>query len=62
MVDVLKFQKSFFLFLNKMLVIRAGTHKILVRKQKGQTLIRLLLEKQSDLGLHCLSRPCFVAN
>ena len=25
--------------------------------QTGKTLIRLLLQKQSDLGLHCLSRP-----
>ena len=25
-----------------------------VRKQTGKTLIRLLLKKQSDLGLHCL--------
>ena len=27
----------------------------LSEKQTGKTLIRLLLQKQSDLGLHCLS-------
>ena len=50
-----------FLFSNKMLVFRAGIHKTLVRyhKQTGKTLTRLplLLQKQSDLGLQCLSRP-----
>ena len=45
-----------FVFLNKMLVIRAGIHKMYVRVATGKTLIRLLLQKQSDLGLHCLSR------
>ena len=44
-----------FLFSNKMLVIRAGIHKCLSEMQTGKTLIRLLLQKQSDLGLHCLS-------
>ena len=44
-----------FLFSTKMLVIRAGMDTILVRI--GKTLIRLLLQKQSDLGLHYLSRP-----
>ena len=29
----------------------------LSEKQTGETLIRLLLKKQSDLGLHCLSWP-----
>ena len=28
-----------------------------VRVMAGKTQIRLLLQKQSDLGLHCLSRP-----
>ena len=32
-----------FLFSNKMLVIRAGTHKMIVVKKKVKTLIRLLL-------------------
>ena len=30
--------------------------KYLSELQTGKTLIRLLLQKQSDLGLHCLSR------
>ena len=51
---------NIFLFLcsTKLLVIRAGMHKMLARIAKGKTLIRLLLQKQSDLGLHYLSR-CF---
>ena len=40
-----------------MLVIRAGIHKMLVRIANRKTLIRLLSQKQSDLGLHCLSMP-----
>ena len=39
-----------------MLVIRAGIHNILVRIAN---LIRLLLQKQSDLGLLYLSRPFY---
>ena len=51
MVNVLKFQTLFlFLFSNKMLVIRAGIHKMHVRKANRKTLIRLLLKKQSDLS------------
>ena len=47
-----------FLLANKMLVFRAGSHiKCLSEKQTGKAQIRLLLKKQSDLGLHCLSRP-----
>ena len=38
-----------------MLVIRAGINKIRIANRN--TLIRLLLQKQSHLGLHCLSRP-----
>ena len=30
---------------------------MLMEWQTEQTLIRLLLQKQSDLGLHCLPRP-----
>ena len=44
-----------------MLVIRAGIHKILEIMQTGMTLIRLLLQKQSDLGLCYLSRPFWQA-
>ena len=43
-----------------MLIIRAGIYKMLVRIAKtGKTLIRLLLQKQSDLGLRYLSGPVF---
>ena len=48
-----------YLFSSKMLVIRAGIEKMLVRIANRETLIRLLLQKQSDLGLHCLPRPFF---
>ena len=56
-VNVLKFFNTFlFLFLNRIiLLIRAGIHKKLSEYQTEKTLIRLLLQKQSDLGLHCLS-------
>ena len=46
-----------YLFSNKMWNIKDGIHKILVRIATGKTLIRLLLQKQSDLGLHCLPKP-----
>ena len=56
--NVLKFLTLLFLFSNKISVIVAGIHKMLVRKvNTGKPLIRLLVQKQSDLGLHCLSRP-----
>ena len=45
-----------------MLVFRAGKHKLLVRIANGKTLIRLLLQKQSDLGLLCLSRQFWAGN
>ena len=48
-------------FLFKMLVIRAGIHKLHVRIATGITLIRLILQKQSDLDLHCLSMPFWQA-
>ena len=48
-VDVLQFQTLFFLFSNKMLVIRAGIH------------IRFI-QKKSDLGLHSLSGPFLISN
>ena len=50
------------LFSNKMLVVNARTHKFLPEKQAGKTLIRLLLQKQSDLGLRCLSRAFLAGN
>ena len=39
-------------FSNKMLVIRDGIHKMLVRIADRED-----SDQQSDLGLHCLSRP-----
>ena len=46
-----------------MLAFRAGIHKFLVRiaNREDKTLIRLLLKKQPDLGLPCLSRPFWQA-
>ena len=41
------------LFANKMLVIKLGIHKILVRMASREDLD----QTASDLGLHCLSRP-----
>ena len=61
-VNVLKILNTFpFLFSNKMFAFRAGIHKMFVRIQTGKTLISLLLQKQSDLGLTCLSRPFWLA-
>ena len=51
-----------FLYSTKMLFIRDGFHKnACPNKQTGKTLIKLLLQKQFDLGLHCLSRPFWQA-
>ena len=44
-----------------MLVFMAGIHKSVSYYQTGKALIRLFLQKQSDLGLHCLSRPFWQA-
>ena len=46
-----------FLFSSKLFVTRAGIHTVLVRIAERNTLIRLFSKKQSDLSLHCLSRP-----
>ena len=51
-VNVLKFQTLFFLCSDKMLVIRAGYHKMLVRIANRED-----TDRQSDLDLHCLSWP-----
>ena len=45
-----------FLFSNKIMVIKAGLHKLLDRIATGKTLIRLLIQKQSDLVLPFLYR------
>ena len=44
------------LFSNEMLLIKAENLKMLARIANRKTLIRLLLQKQSDLGLLWLSR------
>ena len=46
-----------FLFLNKMLVFRAGMHKMLVRMTYREDPDQTASNKQSNLGLRCLSRP-----
>ena len=46
-----------FLVSYKMVVMMTGKNKMLVRISNSEDLIRLLLQKQSDLGMHCLSRP-----
>ena len=45
-----------FLFSNKMLVIMAGIHKMLARLVHREDADQIL-QKQSDLGLRCLSGP-----
>ena len=45
-----------FLFSNKIWFSGLGYTKCSSEYQIGKTLIRLLLQKQSDLGLHCFSR------
>ena len=55
-VNVLKF-RPLFSFSFQMLVIRAGNHNLLVRTANRKTLNRLLHQKQSGLGMHCLSTP-----
>ena len=77
MVNVLKFRTLFSFFSQiKRLVIRTGNHKILVRIANRKDLDKTtqswdsgyissnpcaLLKKQSDLGLHCLFRPFWLA-
>ena len=56
MVDIINFPTLLFLFSNKVMVCKAGIHNMLVRIANRKALIRLLLQKQSDLGLHCLFR------
>ena len=46
-----------FLFSNKMMVIRAGIHKLLVRIANKEDLD----QKHSDQGLPCLSKPVWQA-
>ena len=40
-----------------MLLFRAGDHKLFVRIANREDPDQTVLKKQSDLGLHCLSRP-----
>ena len=57
MVNVLKFEHFSFCSQIKYWFRGLELTKCLSEKQAGKTLIRLLLQKQSDLGLCCLSRP-----
>ena len=61
LVNVLKFRTLFFLFSNELSFIRAGIRKVLFRIANREDLNRLLLQKLSDLGLRCLSRPFWQA-
>ena len=54
MSDYGKCSKFLFLFSDKLLVSRAGIHKMLVRIANGEDPDQT--QKQSDLGLRCLSR------
>ena len=70
-VNVLKFCTLISFCSKKIMVIRAGIHKLLVRianredpdqtVSSVQTQIRML-QKQSDLGLRSLSRPFLVGS
>ena len=49
---------QFMFFFQRKFELTAGVHKMLDKiAKRGETLIRLLLQKQSDLGLCFLSRP-----
>ena len=62
MVNVLKF-RTLFSFCSEIKHWLFGLEltKCSSEKQTGKTLIRLLLQKQSDLGLPCLSKPFWQA-
>ena len=47
-----------YLFSNKKLVIRAGNHKIFIKIANREDLDQTA---QYDLGLHCFTRPFFLA-
>ena len=59
-LNVLKFQTLFYFCIQiKCLVTGLEFTKCLSEQQTGKTLIRLLVRKQSDLGLHCLQIDLF---
>ena len=60
-VNVLVSNTFQFLYSNKMLVFMAVINNMLVRIETGKTLIRGLIQKQSDLGLLFFSRPFWQA-
>ena len=60
-VNVAKFQTFFSSSPIKCLLSGLELTKCLSEKQTGKTLIRLLLQKQSDLGLLCLSTLLWLA-
>ena len=65
MVNVLKFQTLFlFLYSNKRLVNGARFHIMLVRMENKEDTDQTAsseVQKQSDIGLHCLSSPFWQA-
>ena len=62
-VNVLKFQTLFYVCSPiKCWLLGLEFTQGLSEQQSGKTLIRLLLQKQSDLGLPCLSRPFWAGN
>ena len=61
-VNVLKFWTLFSFFSQiKCLLLWLEFSKCLSEKQTRKAMIRLLLQKQSDLGLHCLPMPFWQA-
>ena len=63
-LNVLKFRTLLSFYSQKMLIIRAGTHKTHVRIANREDPDQTADEEaviQSDLGLHCLSRPFWQA-
>ena len=58
-VNVLKFHTLLFLFSNKMLIFRAGSHNMLVRMENWEDPDQTA---SSDLGLCCFSLPFRAGN
>ena len=61
MVNVIKFQTLFLSFSQICCLSGLELTKCVSVQQTGKTLIRLLLQMQSDLDLHCLYRPFYQA-
>ena len=52
-----KFAVMYIKFKQRCQILGYFVKKVQMELQTVKTLIRLLLEEQSDLGLHCLPRP-----